>query len=86
MRDDSQLAVHNKIAEILRMYHDSRIGGSEFALWLFNQLKISRTLCALDIIDGGCGHQLSESEIDYYDNRPYMARLCKRCVMEERAR
>lgn len=34
----------------------------------------------------GCGHHLSESESAYYDSRPHMIRLCKRCVMEERAR
>jgi len=34
----------------------------------------------------GCGHQLTESESDYYDNRRHLPRLCKRCVLEERAR
>ena len=33
-----------------------------------------------------CGHQLTESERDYYDNRPALLRLCKRCAMEEKTR
>lgn len=36
--------------------------------------------------NSGCGHQLTESESNYYDNRPHLIRLCKRCAMEERAR
>lgn len=33
-----------------------------------------------------CGHQLTEAETEYYQNHPDRDRLCKRCVMEERAR
>jgi len=36
--------------------------------------------------DAHCNHPLTESESNYYDNHPQLARLCKRCVMEERAR
>ena len=33
-----------------------------------------------------CGHQLTELETEYYQNHSDLDRLCKRCVMEERAR
>jgi len=36
--------------------------------------------------DAHCNHPLTESESNYYDNHPQLARLCKRCVMDERAR
>lgn len=34
----------------------------------------------------GCGHQLTESEFEYYENRRHLPRLCKGCVLEGRAR
>lgn len=34
----------------------------------------------------GCKQPLTESEFEYYENRLHLERLCKRCVMEERAR
>jgi len=33
-----------------------------------------------------CGHQITEREFEYYQSHPDLDRLCKRCVMEERAR
>lgn len=33
-----------------------------------------------------CGHQLTESEFEFYENRHHLDRLCKRCVMEQKAR
>lgn len=44
---------------------------------------------AYEIVYGpiaSCGHQLTESENEYYLNRPTLDRLCKRCVLESRAR
>lgn len=35
---------------------------------------------------GSCGHQLTEYEAEYYQNHSNLDKLCKRCVMEERAR
>lgn len=81
MNKATQSAVHDKIEEISKKYYDPKVSGSEFALWLFNQLKTS---CITEM--NTCGHQLSESESNYYDNHPHLARLCKRCTMEERAR
>lgn len=33
-----------------------------------------------------CEHQLSESEVAYYERHPGLDKLCRKCVREERAR
>ena len=43
MNEATQSAVYDKIAEISKKYYDPKVSGSEFALWLFNQLKINRS-------------------------------------------
>lgn len=34
----------------------------------------------------GCKRPLTEFEFEYYENRRHLDRLCKSCVLEERAR
>lgn len=38
------------------------------------------------LVTNSCGHPLTESEFEYYENRRHLDRLCRRCAMEERAR
>ena len=33
-----------------------------------------------------CGHQLTEEEEGYYERHPELDKLCRNCVMNERAR
>ena len=47
--------------------------------WSEMQALVDTTCCA------GCGHLLTESESEYYENRRHMDRLCKPCVLEGRA-
>ena len=49
-------------------------------------VKGKHTKGQIQASQAGCGHQLSEAESNYYDNRSHLVRLCKRCTMEERAR
>ncbi len=51
-----------------------------------NQVRLARHLSGLALAPKTCGHQLTESEFEYYENRRHLDRLCKRCAMEERAR